>query len=222
MKKRQSQGAGQEPSQLSLEALVKRLTPAGRRAFLDRCLADDFLAFLKKVFDTICPDRALRANWLVEAMVCAAEGIMDGKTRRLVVNVPPRHLKSVIFSVALPAYLLGRDPTMRIICVSYSNELATKHAIDFRAVMNSPWYRRVFPKTRISREKDTRHETMTTARGYRYATSVNGTLTGRVRTSLSSTTPKSRMRPNRKRCAKPLATGTTPPCSRGWIRNPRA
>jgi hypothetical protein len=117
MKKRQSQGAGQEPSQLSLEALVKRLTPAGRRAFLDRCLADDFLAFLKKVFDTICPDRALRANWLVEAMVCAAEGIMDGKTRRLVVNVPPRHLKSVIFSVALPAYLLGRDPTMRIICV---------------------------------------------------------------------------------------------------------
>src|SRR6516165_6579213 len=35
-------------------------------------------------------------------------------------------------------------------------------------------------------------------------------------------TPKSRMRPNRMRCAKPLATGTTPPCSRGWIPNPRA
>ena len=46
-------------------------------------------------------------------------------------------------------------------------------------MVNSSWYRRVFPKTRISREKDTQHETMTTARGYRYATSVNGTLTGR-------------------------------------------
>jgi predicted phage terminase large subunit-like protein len=179
VKKHQLRQAHWKPTQLSPEELFKLLTPAGRRAFLDRCLAEDFLVFLKKVFETICPDRGLRANWLVEAMVCAAEGIMDGKTRRLIVNVPPRHLKSVIFSVALPAYLLGRDPTIRIICVSYSNELATKHAIDFRAVMNSQWYRRAFPKTRVSREKDTQHETMTTARGYRYATSVNGTLTGR-------------------------------------------
>jgi hypothetical protein len=89
----------------------------------------------------VCPDRAFRENWLVEAMIYAAEGIMDGKTKRLMVTVPPRHLKSIIFSVALPAYLLGRDPTLRIICISYSNELATKHAIDFRAVVNSSWYR---------------------------------------------------------------------------------
>jgi hypothetical protein len=129
------------PVQPSLEELFKRLSPAGRRAFLDRCLADDFLAFLKKVFETVCPDRAFRENWLVEAMIYAAEGIMDGKTKRLMVTVPPRHLKSIIFSVALPAYLLGRDPTLRIICISYSNELATKHAIDFRAVVNSSWYR---------------------------------------------------------------------------------
>jgi hypothetical protein len=80
---------------------------------------------------------------------------MGGKTKRLIVTVPPRHLKSIVFSVALPAFFLGRDPTKRIICVSYSNELAIKHAIDFRAVVNSPWYRRAFPKTKISREKDT-------------------------------------------------------------------
>jgi predicted phage terminase large subunit-like protein len=71
------------------------------------------------------------------------------------------------------------DPTMRIICVSYSNDLTVKHANDFRAVMNSAWYRRVFPNTKISREKDTQCETMTTKRGYRYGTSVGGTLTGR-------------------------------------------
>ena len=94
-------------------------------------------------------------------------------------NVPPRHLKSIIFSVALPAFLLGLDPTKRIVCVSYSNDLATKHANDFRAVMNSVWYRRIFPNTRISREKDTQGETMTTARGYRLATSLGGTITGR-------------------------------------------
>jgi hypothetical protein len=179
MKKQISKQALQPITELSLEELYMKLSPAGKRAFLDRCLADDFLAFLRKVFETVCPERAFRETWLVEAMVHAADGIMDGKTKRLIVTVPPRHLKSVIFSVALPAFLLGCDPTKRIICVSYSNELAIKHAIDFRAVVNSPWYRRAFPKTRISREKDTQHETMTTARGYRYATSVSGTLTGR-------------------------------------------
>jgi len=81
--------------------------------------------------------------------------------------------------VAFPAWALGRDPTLKIICASYSNELAGKHARDFRAVMESAWYRKVFPRTRISKEKNTELEVMTTARGGRLATSVEGTLTGR-------------------------------------------
>jgi hypothetical protein len=127
----------------------------------------------------VSPGDEFRPNWHIDAMTYAAELLIDGKIKRLITTVPPRHLKSIIFSVALPAFLLGQDPTKRIICVSYSNELAIKHAIDFRAVMSSDWYRRVFPKTKISREKDTQYETMTTARGYRYATSLGGTLTGR-------------------------------------------
>ena len=81
--------------------------------------------------------------------------------------------------MAFPAFVLGHDPTRRIICVSYSEGLARKHANDFRAVMRSPLYQRLFPRTRISAAKDTELEAMTTARGYRYATSVGGTLTGR-------------------------------------------
>ena len=80
---------------------------------------------------------------------------MDGTIKRLIITVQPRHLKSIVCSVALPAFLLGHDPTNRIICVSYSSELAVKHANDFRAVMTAEWYRRVFPATKISREKDT-------------------------------------------------------------------
>jgi predicted phage terminase large subunit-like protein len=67
----------------------------------------------------------------------------------------------------------------RVICVSYSEGLARKHANDCRAIMRSALYLRLFPRTRISASKDTELETMTTARGYRYATSVGGTLTGR-------------------------------------------
>jgi hypothetical protein len=102
-----------------------------------------------------------------------------GKLRRLLVNVPPRSLKSIAYSVALPAFIFGHDPSKRIIVVSYGADLSIKHAIDFRAIMNSSWYRRVFTETRISAAKNTESEVMTTTGGYRLGTSIDGTLTGR-------------------------------------------
>jgi predicted phage terminase large subunit-like protein len=167
------------PDRASIDTLLAALSPAGRRKYLDMLLTENFWAFLGKVFETVAPGKEFRRTWLIDAMTYAAEDVMDGTINRLITTVPPRHLKSIVFSVALPAFLLGRDPTKRIICVSYSNELTVKHANDFRAVINSAWYRRIFPNTKVSREKDTQYETMTTARGYRYATSVHGTLTGR-------------------------------------------
>jgi len=168
-----------ELDEIATEDLLFRLSPAARRRYLDTIFAQDFSAFARKVFETVSPGDAFLQNWHLDAMTFAAKGVVDGKIKRLITTVPPRHLKSIIFSVALPAYFLGQDPTKRIICVSYSSELAIKHAIDFRAVLSSEWYRRVFPKTVVSREKDTQVETMTTSRGYRYATSLGGTLTGR-------------------------------------------
>jgi hypothetical protein len=167
------------PDQEPTQALIAKLSPEGRRRYVDLILARDFSAFVTKVFETVSPGDVYLPNWHIDAMTYAAGRVMDGTIKRLITTVPPRHLKSIVFSVALPAFLLGRDPTNRIICVSYSSELAVKHANDFRAVMTAEWYRRVFPATKISREKDTQYETMTTARGYRYATSLHGTLTGR-------------------------------------------
>jgi predicted phage terminase large subunit-like protein len=165
--------------QISTEELLARLSLEGRRRYLNLMLAQDFSAFVRKVFETVSPGDEFLPNWHIDAMIYAAEGVIDGNVKRLITTVPPRHLKSIIFSVALPAFLLGQDPTKRIICVSYSNELTIKHALDFRVVLGSDWYRRVFPKTVVSREKDTQIESMTTARGFRYATSLGGTLTGR-------------------------------------------
>ena len=82
-------------------------------------------------------------------------------------------------SVGLPAFVLGHHPSRRIICVSYSGDLAKKHSNDFRAVLESPWYGRPFPTTRIGPHKNTETEIELTARGFRLATSVGGTLTGR-------------------------------------------
>jgi predicted phage terminase large subunit-like protein len=81
-------------------------------------------------------------------------------------------------SVAFPAFLLGHDPSKKIIAASYSQDLANKFSIDTRAVMAEPWYRRAFPNTRLSKKKDTQSNFETTAHGMRFATSVNGPLTG--------------------------------------------
>ena len=78
-----------------------------------------------------------------------------------------------MLAAAFPAFLLGHDPTKRVIAVSYGSELAIKHANDFRAVLTASWYQSVFPGTQISRTKNTEFEVITTRNGYRLATSID-------------------------------------------------
>jgi predicted phage terminase large subunit-like protein len=139
----------------------------------------DLYSFVRAGFPIVSGGESLLPNWHLEAMAYRLNQVIRGKLRRLIVTVPPRSLKSICASVALPAFALGHRPQRRIICVSYSESLARKHANDCRALMRSDLYRRIFPATRISAAKDTELEVMTTARGSRLATSVGGTLTGR-------------------------------------------
>ncbi len=136
-------------------------------------------SFIQKCFYSLAPSASYLSNWHIEALAYHLELVRIGKIRRLIVNMPPRSLKSIICSVAFPAYLLGHDPTKRVICVSYGSELATKHANDCRAILAADWFRRTFPATRVSRTKNTEFEVLTTRNGYRLATSIDGTLTGR-------------------------------------------
>ena len=101
-----------------------------------------------------------------------------GRIRRLIINMPPRSLKSISASVAFPAFVLGHDPTKRIISVSYGQELSVHLANAFRAVVEAPWYRELFPAMRLS-GKNSEGEVATTRRGSRLATSIGGPLTGR-------------------------------------------
>ncbi|HEY7129452.1 MAG TPA: phage terminase large subunit [Nitrospira sp.] len=159
------------------------LAPPGPRytdqALLQVFLRNDLYAFVQKTFETVNPGARFSRNWSTEAVTYALQKVADGTTTRLIINIPPRHLKSICASVALPAFLLGRDPTRKVISVSYSDELASKFSNDCRAVMRSDWYQKIFPRCRIDRAKDTEAEVRTTERGYRLATSVGGTLTGR-------------------------------------------
>jgi predicted phage terminase large subunit-like protein len=142
-------------------------------------LRQDLYSFVKKAFETLSPGQKFVPAGYIEAITYQLERVRRGEIKRLIINMPPRSLKSLTTSVAFPAFLLGHDPAQRIICASYSGELAYKLSNDFRTLLAAPWYRDIFPGTRVGPYKDSETEVELTARGSRLATSTGGTLTGR-------------------------------------------
>jgi len=143
---------------------------------LDEILRRDFGKFLHRCFLWLNPGATFLPNWHIRAIAYQLERIRRGEITRLIINLPPRYLKSITVSVAFPAFLLGLDPQRKIIAISYGDDLSAKHASDFRSVVNSAWFQRAFRKMHIAR--NTELEVMTTERGFRKATSVMGPLTG--------------------------------------------
>jgi hypothetical protein len=132
---------------------------------LQALLRTDFRAFLQKIFATLSPGQTYVSTWHAEAIAWRLERVRCGEVRRLIINMPPRSLKSIAASVAFPAFVLGHDPSRRIICVSYSGDLAKKHSNDFRAVLESRWFRSAFPNTRIGPFKNSETEIELTTEG---------------------------------------------------------
>ena len=146
------------------------------RDLLGFALRNDFESFLKYSVLTLNPGMPFLPNWHIRAIAYQLERIRRGEINRLIINMPPRHLKSLTVSVAFPAFVLGHDPRQRIFSISYGSDLSLKHARDFRSVVEAHWYRRIFPKMQLSRNLD--DEAKTSLNGFRKATSVGGVLTG--------------------------------------------
>lgn len=146
------------------------------RRVLQAILAVDLMTFIEYTFGVVRPDVIFKPNWHIEALAHALSQVASGESKRLIITLPPRNLKSICASVALPAWFLGHHPSERVVAVSYSDALARTHANDFRRVVNDPLYQATFPGMVI--ERDTDREITTTKRGRRYATSIEGTLTG--------------------------------------------
>ncbi len=151
--------------------------PINEITALSALVRTDFFYFVWKCFNTIVQEAQFVANWHIKAVAHELMRAQRGETTRLIINQPPRSLKSICVSVAFVAWLLGHDPRRRIIVVSYSNELAAELHRQFRMVIESEWYKQAFPMMRLA--KDAGLEAVTTVGGGRYATSVEGTLTGR-------------------------------------------
>jgi hypothetical protein len=143
---------------------------------LQALIAEDLMAFTEYAFSVVRPGIIFKPNWHLEAVCEKLAQVASGKVRRLIITLPPRSLKSLCASVALPAWFLGHYPWERVVVCSYSDFLARHHANDFRQVVNDPIYQAAFPGMCLDRDTD--REISTTQRGKRIATSLEGTLTG--------------------------------------------
>ncbi|MDB5507160.1 MAG: phage uncharacterized protein [Devosia sp.] len=141
-------------------------------------LEDDLMVFLEEAFAIIEPGRQLMQSWHLEHLAWLLGEVASGRERRVIVAVPPRSLKSILIAVVFPAFLLGRDPGLKIIVASNTRELARKHAADFRRLTQSPIYKRIFPRYVLSPAGDRVFEQKTTLNGHRIGTSVGATITG--------------------------------------------
>ena len=152
------------------------LTDYPPQVVLQALLANNLTSFTEFAFGVVRPGITFKRNWDFEAVTHKLSQVASGEVRRLIITLPPRTLKSLCASVALPAWFLGRHPSERVVVVSYSDFLARTHANDFRQVVNHPLYQAAFPAMRLARDTD--REIVTSKRGKRIATSIDGTLTG--------------------------------------------
>ncbi len=141
-------------------------------------LRSDFASFIQRSFRELNPQTPFLPGSHIDLVAAKLEACERGEIRRLIINLPPRNLKTLMASVAFPAWLLGRNPSLRIICASYGQDLADKWARETRNLMRSDWYRYAFPGTEID-DRQAAADFVTSANGGRMATSVGGALTGR-------------------------------------------
>lgn len=149
------------------------------RALYLAAMREDFGLFLRKTYPYIHGGDDLQWNWHLDAIAHQLSRVSAGDVQRMLFMLPPRHLKSFAINVAWVAWRLGRDPTLNFVCVSYSDDLALKPARDCRKIMQSGWYKELFPGTVIARSRSAVHDFETTRGGGRFSTSIKGTITGR-------------------------------------------
>lgn len=144
-------------------------------------MREHFLPFLLKSMSTVLAPRVvldLEDSWHIRYLCEVAEALYTGELRKVVINIPPRELKSIIFSICLPAWVLGKRPDWSILCASYNEKLATSLSVKGRRVMESGWYSSLFPETILSDDQNSKVKIDTTQAGGRIACGVGGTILG--------------------------------------------
>src|SRR2546430_3992120 len=153
------------------------MAPSPANMFAD-VLRHDLCAFTHRSFLELNAQTPLLSNGHIEVLAAKLEEVRRGSCRQnIIINLPPRHLKSHIISIAFPAWLLGHDPSKQILSVTYAQDFSDNLARKSRTLMTSPFYEGLF-ETRLAKGREAVSDFETTDGGTRFSTSVGGVLTG--------------------------------------------
>lgn len=134
--------------------------------------------FIWRAFHELHPGTDFIPNWHIAALCKALEDVYDGRTTRLLITMPPRHLKSICTSVGFCAWALGKNPHHKIITASYGGRLAVEHTHNFRRLTETSWYQNLFHHMQIDPRHNRVSEMKTTSGGGRMAVAKGGSVTG--------------------------------------------
>ena len=142
---------------------------------------DNFLIFVRAMWpDFICRDTT-DPNKFGHHQIIANEfeDIANGKHNRLIVNMPPRHTKSEFASYLFPAWMIGRNPKMKLMQVSHNAELATRFGSKVRNLMETEDYKSIFGDVKLREDSKAKGRWETNHGGEYFAAGVGGSITGR-------------------------------------------
>ena len=137
-------------------------------------------SYVEQAWPVLEPDQPFLSNWHIDYLAEHLEAVTAGEITRLLINIPPRYMKSLLVSVLWPTWEWIQQPSRRWIFVSYAETLASKHSVDRRTVLQSEWYRdRWGARVQLASDQNVKSEFLNTSRGHMIATSIGGSITGK-------------------------------------------
>lgn len=140
---------------------------------VDAICREKLSPFTRKSFGIIEPSTDYMPNWHIDCIAEHLEAVWNSEIRFLAINMPPRSLKTHTTSVSFPAWGMGKDPSVQFMLTSFKSSLAEKMTRKTRKIMQSSWYQRLYPNTKLSDELNRQYYFETTERGQYFSSSMS-------------------------------------------------
>lgn len=135
--------------------------------------------FVGRSWHVLEPATEFVPGWHIDAICEHLEAVIYGQIRLLLINIPPRHMKSLLAAVDFPAWVWTKWPEYRWLCASYAQALANRDSLKTRRVILSPWYQELWGhKYQLTNDQNAKVRFENDRTGYRMATSVGSIATG--------------------------------------------
>ena len=138
---------------------------------------DSLYEFVKAAWFVIEPSTEFVPNWHIEAICKYLEACTEGKIRNLIINIPPRHMKSLMVNVFFPSWVWTKHPEKKFLFASYAEDLAVRDSLQCRKLVTSEWYQKHW-KLELQKDQNQKSKFENTKSGYRISVGVGGAATG--------------------------------------------